>query len=358
MTATAPSWTLELDKGDLSQSFLVETQLVDLIDGEARLRVDRVGVTANNVTYAVLGEAFRYWEFFPAASGRGIVPLWGFGEVVESLTDGVTVGDRVYGYFPAAGHLTVRPDRVGAQGFRDSSPHRSTLPSPYNAYALTTGDAAYEADREDLLVLYRPLFWTSYMFADWLVDNDCFGAGTTVLSSASSKTAYGAAFELQRQGRRVVGLTSARNLDFTRNLGCYDDVLTYDAIGDLEQAPTVYADFLGDADLTASLRDRLGDSLEHQVIVGATGQEPAAVGTLDQTGPKTFFAPDQMGKRIADWGKDGLETRFAEAWQSFAVAVEGWVDVIVGEGPEALQRVWIEVQSGTSDPRTGNILSL
>lgn len=353
------SWTLELDKGDLSKSFLVETPLAELSVGEVRLRVDRVGMTANNVTYAVLGKPFRYWEFFPSASGRGIVPLWGFADVIESRTEGVKTGDRVYGYLPAAGHLTVCPDRVGPQGFRDSSAHRSTLPSPYNAYALTTGDAAYEADREDLLVLYRPLFWTSYLFADWLIDNDCLGAEVVVLSSASSKTAYGSAFELHRQGRRVIGLTSGRNLDFTKSLGCYDEVITYDDLANLaSDTTTVYGDFLGDAGLTASLREHLGDGLVHEVVVGVTGQEPARAGTLDKTGRSTFFAPDQMGKRIVDWGKDGLEEQFAAAWQSFAVAVEGWVDVVVSEGPEALQRVWLEVQSGTSDPRTGNILSL
>jgi len=42
----------------------------------------------------------------------------------------------------------------------------TSLPSPYNAYALTTGDAAYRADQEDLLILFRPLFFTSFMLAD------------------------------------------------------------------------------------------------------------------------------------------------------------------------------------------------
>lgn len=359
-TNTATSWTVEIDKSDISQTFLVEAPLADLRVGEARLRVDRVGITANNVTYAVLGavDPFRYWEFFPASSGRGIVPLWGFADVVESRADGVSVGDRVYGYFPSASHLTVRPDRIGAQGFRDSSAHRLTLPSPYNAYALTTGDTAYDADREDLLALYRPLFWTSYVLADWLVDNDYFGAGTALFSSASSKTAYGTAFELQRLGRPVIGLTSARNLEFTRKLGCYDAVLTYDSIDELEQAPTLYADFLGNGELSAALRGHLGDSLVRQVVIGLTGQKPARVGKVEQTGSVAFFAPDQMVKRVADWGKDGFEARLAEAWQAFASAVDGWVDVVIGDGPESLQRVWQEVQSGSSDPRTGNILTL
>ncbi|MEO6472431.1 MAG: DUF2855 family protein [Aeromicrobium sp.] len=353
------TWTLEFEKSDISKSHLVDAAVRKLEPGEAKLRIDRVGVTANNVTYAVLGESFRYWEFFPTESGRGVVPLWGFAEVEESAVDGVAVGDRLYGYLPSASHLIVQPDRIDEQGFRDAREHRATLPSPYNAYALTTGDAAYEADREDLLVLYRPLFWTSYMFADWLDDNDCFGAPVTVLTSASSKTAYGTAFELHRQGRSVVGLTSARNVEFTKSLGCYDRVLTYDQIGQLPaDIPTLYGDFLGDGELTAALRVHLRDALVHEVVVGVTQQQAKAARTIAETGPTMFFAPDQMRKRISDWGKDGLEARFAEAWQAFAQSVEGWVDVVVSEGPEALQRVWLEVQSGLSDPRTGNILSL
>ena len=53
-------------------------------DGEALLRVDRVGVTANNVTYALMGVAMHYWDFFPTKAGWGLVPLWGFGEVMAS----------------------------------------------------------------------------------------------------------------------------------------------------------------------------------------------------------------------------------------------------------------------------------
>ena len=62
MTST---WALGVDRADLSRTTLVETELAGLGSGEARLRVDRVGLSANNVTYAVLGDSFRYWEFFP-----------------------------------------------------------------------------------------------------------------------------------------------------------------------------------------------------------------------------------------------------------------------------------------------------
>jgi len=343
----------------LSRTRLVDTPLPTLEAGDALLRVDRVGVTANNITYAVLGDAFRYWEFFPAEGGWGVTPLWGFADVVESRVDGLEVGSRYYGYLPSASHLLVRPTRVGDRGFRDSSEHRATLPSPYNAYALTTGDAAYEAHREDLQVLYRPLYWTSYMFADWLIDNDCLGAEAVVMSSASSKTAYGAAFDLHRQGRKVVGLTSPRNVEFTESLGCYDEVLSYDDVKALAtDRPTLYADFAGDADLAATLRSHLGTALVHEVVVGVTHQEASAAGTLAETGPEMFFAPDQMHKRIKDWGREGLDQNFAESWQAFAPVVEDWVDVVVGNGPEDLERVWLDVLAGRTAPREGNVIQL
>jgi hypothetical protein len=353
------SWTLTVSRTDLADTRLITAPVPDLAAGEALLRVERVGLTANNVTYAVLGEAFRYWEFFPTEAGRGVVPLWGFAEVVESRVDGLGTGGRVYGYLPSGSHLVVRPIRVDERGFRDSSEHRATLPSPYNTYALTTGDPAYEADREDLQVLFRPLFWTSFMLADRLVDTDAMGAERIVLSSASSKTAYGAAFELHRAGHRVVGLTSERNLAFTEGLGCYDAVLTYDTVDRLSTAePTLYADLAGDAALTERLRVQLGPALVQEVIVGVTHQQAAVAGTLAETGPAMFFAPDQMRKRIGDWGREELDRRFAEAWHSFAPVVETWVDVVVGRGPEALERVWHEVLSGRSDPRTGHVLTL
>jgi hypothetical protein len=352
-------WTLAVARSDLARTRRIASPLSDPVPGEALLRVERVGLTANNVTYAVLGESFRYWEFFPTEPGWGVVPLWGFAEVVDSQVEHLEVGTRVYGYLPSASHLLVRPGRVDARGFRETSEHRATLPSPYNTYASTTGDPAYEPGREDLQVLFRPLFWTSFMLADWLVDNDAMGARRIVLSSASSKTAYGAAFVLHRQGREVVALTSARNVAFTEGLGCYDSVLSYDAVDDLSpDVPTLYADLAGDPGLTAALRSRLGDALVHEVVVGVTHQEAATAGTLAETGPAMFFAPDQMRKRIGEWGREGLDQRFAEAWRSFAPVAEGWVDVVVSHGPDALEQVWQDVLAGRADPRTGHVVTL
>ncbi|MET7399000.1 DUF2855 family protein [Dactylosporangium sp. NPDC005572] len=339
------SWSLSVARDDLADAAVAEAPVPALTDGEVLLRVERVGMTANNVTYGVLGDAFRYWEFFPAApSGRGLVPVWGFAEVAASTVGGVPEGRRYYGYLPPASHLVVRPDRVTGDRFRDASPHRAGLPSAYNTYLAIPVD--------DLQILLRPLFFTSFMLADFLVDNAFHGAEAVVLSSASSKTAYAAAFELRDAGVRLVGLTSPGNVRFTEELGCYDEVLTYDGLDALDpDRPTLYVDVSGRPDVRAALRRHR--RLVGDVAVGLTSQVPNAF-----SAGSVFFAPDQIRKRTVDWGREGLDARFAAAWDRFAPVVAQHLDVVVGHGPEGLRDAWLEVLQGRTDPRVGHVVAL
>jgi hypothetical protein len=301
----------------------------------------------------------RYWQFFPAAEGWARVPLWGFADVVESTVEGVEVGQRYFGYYPTSSHLVVQPGAVTRAGFRDLAAHRADLPSPYNGYQLVDADPAYEKEHEDLQALYRPLFFTSFMLADFLSDNGFFGARTAVLSSASSKTAYGTAFLLD--GVRRVGLTSPGNVAFTESLGCYEQVLTYDDVPTLPaDVPTLYADMAGSGDLRVAVHEHLGDALVHDAVVGITHIDELGAGGQETPGPKPafFFAPDQMAKRRGEWGADGLEERYGAAWRRFVPSVAGWVDVVEGAGPQALNDVWLEVLGNKSAPRVGNVLTL
>lgn len=183
----------EVQRDRLAETCLVSEPLPEPGPGEALLRVDAFAFTANNITYGVAGDTIGYWKFFPAQggpdSGRGRIPVWGFGDVVRSTVEGVAAGERFYGYFPMASHLLVKPQRVAGHGFSDAAAHRAELPPVYNDYTRTSADPAYRADREAMQVLFRPLFLTSFFLDDFLDDNAFFGAKTVVLSSASSKTA-------------------------------------------------------------------------------------------------------------------------------------------------------------------------
>lgn len=357
------AWDLLVARDDLSNTDLVQRSTPDISEAQLLLKIDRVGMTANNVTYAQTGDAMQYWNFFPAAEGWGRVPLWGFADVVASRVPGIELGARVYGYLPTSSHLVVQPGRVAPGGFADESEHRASLPRVYNRYALTAGDPSYAAEQEDLQILYRPLFFTSFMLDDFLGDNDFFGAQKVLVSSASSKTAYGTAFCLSLRERRpeLIGLTSAKNVGFTESLDCYDRVVSYDDVESIAaDVSTTYVDVAGNQELRSRIRRHLRAKLVYDAVVGAAHMQGLSEPPNEMAGPQPefFFAPTQIQKRRTDWGRGEVEKRYAQTWSRFAPKVAGWVDVEESSGPEGLRTAWLEVLSGRVDPRTGHVIAL
>lgn len=157
-------------------------------------------------------------------------------------------------------------------------------------------------------MLYRPLFFTSFMLADFLTGGGTASAQTVVLSSASSKTAYGTAFLLRAAGVRTVGLTSARNVEFTTSLDVYAEVMAYGDVSSLERVRAAYVDCAGSTPLRAALHDHLDSALVADVVVGVTHQDSTPAGTLAGARPAVFFAPDQMRKRTGDWAATASTT--------------------------------------------------
>src|SRR3954467_15846497 len=118
-------------RDDLRECRIAESDERPVAGGQALLRVDRFGLTANNITYAVFGDAMSYWEFFPAGDGWGRVPMWGSTWCERSEADGLASGQRVYGYLPPAPRLVVTPERVDRPMFVDGAPHRADIPRPH-----------------------------------------------------------------------------------------------------------------------------------------------------------------------------------------------------------------------------------
>ncbi|HEX6240778.1 MAG TPA: DUF2855 family protein, partial [Polyangiales bacterium] len=235
-------------KAALHETRIEELAVLPLQDGETLLQISGVALTTNNITYALLGDTMQYWNFFPShAAEWGQMPAWGFADVVESRAPGVEVGERFYGYYPVASHLRVRPIRTSARGFHDGAAHRATLTSAYNHYTRCATDPVYDRGLEDYQMLVRPLIVTSFFGADFLQDNAFFGAKQLLISSASSKTAYGTAFCLRNaRDVEIIGFTSARNKAFVQALGCYQRVISYDELGSLPKTTrTTYLDFAG-----------------------------------------------------------------------------------------------------------------
>jgi Protein of unknown function (DUF2855) len=348
-------------RGDLRECRISESGPPDIGPGEALLRVSRFGMTANNVTYAVFGEAMSYWDFFPAKDGWGRVPTWGFAEVEASEAGGVEPGTRLYGYLPPSSYLLVQPADADSSGFVDGSPRKAALPSAYHRYLATEEDRFHRPETEEVQMLLRPLFFTSFLIDDQLHEDGLAGRGPVIVSSASSKTSIAAAYLLaQREGVEVVGLTSPARVGFVDGLGIYARTVPYDAIESIDRRPATYVDVSGDGDVRRAVHTHLGDELVHSMAVGATHWEemdPGA-GELPGPAPTFFFAPDRVARRSADWGRAGLESRVADAWHPFAEWVGTWLETIPGEGFDAVRDAWLEVLEGRVEPDRAHVLTL
>ncbi len=329
--------------------------------GHVLLVIDRFALTSNNITYAAFGERMKYWDFYPAPDGWGIIPVWGFADVVATAADGVKVGERFYGYYPMASHAVLEVGRLTSAGFNEGTPLRQSLAAVYNQYVRCATDPSYDQTRENEQALLKPLFITSWLIADMLADNHYFGAATIIFSSASSKTAYGTAYALQQLPAprpRVLGLTSARNKMFTESLGLYDEVRTYEEIDALSTtAKAVYVDMSGDSGVRSALHARFGDQLAYSCSVGGTHWENlSGGGALAGPRPMLFFAPAQIKKRAAEWGQAELQTRMAMAWTGFLPMLADAITVVESHGVDAITQTYLKVLDGQGSAKDGHIL--
>ncbi len=351
-------------RDDLQQCKVIETQLPDaatLPDDALLVKVTRFALTANNITYAVTGDQLKYWQLFPAPNGFGNIPVWGFGEVTASKHPGITGGEILFGYFPMATHLVIEAADVSKRGLRDAAAHRQGVAPVYNAYARVSGAAAFAGRQGDWQALLRPLFMLSFLVDDFLAENDFYGARSVLLSSASSKTAFGLAHLLHlREGIKVIGLTSASNTKFVETLGCYDEVVTYDRVTSLpSNAPAAFVDMAGNSELRERLHRHFGDRMKYSGRIGLTHRssspdEPVLPGAK----PAWFFAPDQIRKRAREWGPGGVDARFGAAWAGFAPKLDQWLTVTEGRGPAAVRAAYLDTLNGRVPPDQGHILSL
>jgi len=343
----------------------VETRLPDadaLSDEALLVKVERFALTANNITYATLGDQLKYWQLFPAPEGFGNIPVWGFGKVIASRHPMVATGERLFGYFPMATHLVIEAADVRKGTLRDAAAHRQGVAPVYNAYSRVTDNEDFEGRNGDYQALLRPLFMLSFLVDDFLREHEFFGARRVLLSSASSKTAFGLAHLLHSglTPMHVIGLTSANNTEFVRSLGCYHEVALYDRIEELPtDSPVAFVDMAGSSTLRARLHHHFQDAMRYSGRIGLTHRsfspdEPELPGAR----PAWFFAPDQIRKRAKEWGPGAIDQRFGAAWSAFAPTLPHRLAVIEGRGPAAVKQVYLDTLNGLIPPAQGHILSL
>ena len=362
MTNDVTVRNFDVRKDDFATTRISESTLsTELAPGEVLFRIGRLAMTANNISYAATGESLGYWGFFPADDGWGRIPAMGWSEVIVSANEQVAVGERVWGWFPYATHLKALAGNVSATSFTDVSEHRASYAPVYAQFDRAATNPLYDPAREDQDSLLRGLFTTSWLVEDFLDVNDHFGAVDCLITSASSKTSIALGHSVQKRGRlSAVGITSQRNLDCCRALGCYDTVVTYDDVTGLDSSrAAVLVDMAGSARLLTELHTHFDQRLRHSCRIGATHQsEQGDVTDLPGVKPQFFFAPSHVKTRSAELGAAEFWARLGGAYAAFRVFADGWLTIVHGDGAEALEAIYQQVLAGQASPAEGQIVSL
>jgi hypothetical protein len=360
MTNCTQLW---VDRSDIRQTLQVTAELPALAEGEVLVAIDKFGLTANNVSYAVTGDSIGYWKFYPAKDNWGVVPVWGCARVVQSNCPDIPVGERLWGYLPMASHAVLTPGNVHADYFVDIAEHRRELPPIYNQFRRTQAEPEFLQKMEIERCLLFPLFMTSYLIYDYLIDNSFFGAEQVVIGSVSSKTGFGLAQMLhndQSVSQSVIGLTSSGNADFVKSLGCCDQIVLYNNEHQVNASvPTAYVDMSGDVRLTTNLHQHIRDNLVESCMVGASHwQDGGRVQELPGVRPRFFFAPAQIEKRNKEWGVGVAMAKAMAASADVATRVADDISVEWIDSVASLAEQWARLLDNQISPSTGLMVAL
>ena len=262
---------------------------------------------------------------------------------------------------------------------------------PYNQVVRCATDAQYDPDplAEDLAMLYRPLYWTSFWCEDWLfASNYRGGAKHIFVSSASSKTAFCLAYCIQTRIRnneipadtRIIGLTSNRNMGFTRRLGLYHEVVSYDAVNEGSFTPgvrAIYADVAGNDKFNKRLLAVQGPIFVAAIKLGMSNVTPTKLDVtsvwikntrLEETAGgsistkalefETFFMVEWLAVRVKQLSVKEIVGMQTKAWKRLLVDAKGWVGITRVYGGEKVKAAYDSALEGGLRAEDGYVWSL
>lgn len=339
-----------------------------LAPGEVRLATSEFALTANNATYALLGERFRYFDFFPTDdSAYALVPVWGYARVIESACAGVEVGEWLYGFLPMASQWVIAPIRISARRLFDGAPARAELPAVYQWLQRLGRESdgfdprvGRDSDRLDpLRPVLQPLAQTAFLLREQVASLDPTGTRPLLFSSASSKTALATALMFRRDTNRprppLIGLTSSANVPNVRAHALFDAVCSY---AELAEHPPIAAasapillDFAGNAGLREQVHQRGGaDSLS--LLIGMTHGSATAAGRSEAAAASVprqeqlFFAPSAALACAKAWGAELYEQGFEAAWLDIQRHFGAHLQLHRQSGASAIVQVWNGLLAG------------
>ncbi|MCX2980730.1 DUF2855 family protein [Halieaceae bacterium IMCC14734] len=397
MNGTVARITVATQRKTLAETLVLRDELPPLEHDEIRLRVDKVGLSANNLFYAQMGEApfLKFFSVYPLSEEHkdlAIVPAWGVATIIESANPEFTVGEQYRGFLHMTNVVQMKARRT-AEGFQAFGGKRDKINQAYNGFLTVaaggTSPIAGEGPKADLAMTSAPGGGSGFILYELLKMHAFYGANSVVLTSASSKLSLVTAQLLREQRdsgelQCVVGYTAKSNQAFVRSTGLYDLVICYeDALPDDTELKHLLVDVAGDAaiykrgkdkfvkafavggthaDAEASVFTAFGPSGFVKMLIDMVAPASIKTWAARRLSPKLemFFAPTVISELLDKWGHEQMDIKSDAALTAFVdAAIDGnWMSVHRAETPEAAQAAYRRIVEGKVPPAEAVILAL
>ena len=120
--------------------------------------------------------------------------------------------------------------------------------------------------------------------------------------------------------------------------------------------------------IASLLAERVGTAADTIAIASASSKTAIGLAHLlstrrsldivEDTKMVRFFAPDQIRKRVREWGAGEFDRRYNEALQAYIRHSRGWLHIVEGFGPKKVVEVFERVSRNQVRPDEGHLLSL
>jgi len=389
--------TIATLREDFTQTVVLRDELPALEQDEIRLRVDKVGLSANNLFYAQMGEApfLKFFAVYPLDEQYGHLanmPAWGVATIIASKNPEFAVGERFRGFLHLTNVVQMKAKR-SEDGFTAYGAKRDKLNQAYNGFRKIDDSVSSPlggtGEKSDLAMTCSPGASSGFILYELLKSREFFYANAVVLTSASSKLSLATAYLLKGARKtgpinQVIGYTSEKNKAFVEGTGLYDAVLTYETPLPADtNIKGVFIDVAGDANIYKRSKAQLVKGIAvggtHADAKASTFTAFGASGFLkmfiDMVAPQAikawasrslnpplemFFAPTVINELLAKWGQVELDRKTNAALSEFVDAAvdKGWINVNRCEDIESIQEAYQRIVSGKVPPSEAVVLEV
>ena len=196
----------------------------------------------------------------------------------------------------------------------------------------------------------------------FLKDEKFFECDQIILTSASSKTALSLAFLLSKNKledkKKIIGITSDKNIKFLLNIGFYDTVIAYDSLEmELNLSKLIVVDFAGNSDYLEKIHNYFGDLLKYVCLVGLADWS-SKTNFKSIPNSKFFFAPNHAEKRYRTMGVKKTTLLAEDLLKEFIMQIKHDIKLKYFNDPKELHELYLKSLKGKIDPSKGYMVQL